>query len=267
MGRKTNARVGTETSQAAEMDDAAALDVAGTAPGEAADDGEAAGAIAQPPQPAEGALQDGQVPPGGDPGRVAGHTAAEKEDVTDEAETVSGEQDSTAQGQHDPGGELAAQTDAAASVGTGPEAGVGAAADEEPMTAFEKAAFAAAMARYEIEVILEINVGIGTGRYGKSLSLEAARFILAERGAPAESIAIHLALKGLGGSRKPDTLTVLGWAVFKDVFTRVFDHLDAIEKAAAAAAAVAPPAPAWPGERVMKVEPGPLDAAGGMLRR
>jgi hypothetical protein len=165
---------------------------------------------------------------------------AEKEGMSDEAATVSGEQDSTASGQRDP--------DRVASMG-----------------AFERATFAAAMARHEVEDVLEIDVK--TGRYGKSLSLEAARFILAERGAPAESIPIHLALKGLGGSRKPDALTVLGWAVFKDVFTRVFDHLDAIEKAAAAAAAKAPPAPAWPGERALQAEPGPLDATGGMLRR
>lgn len=387
MGRKTNARVGAETSQAPEMDDAAALDVGGAALGEAADDGEAAGAIAQPPQPAEGGLQDGEVSPGGDPGGDTVAAAAEKEGVTDEAAHGADDENPAASGQRDPDGTAepasgasgggtdgataadadgdklifdttpATADDAIARLvrdgdadpeGTarlnypglfaewppydpdaercvacnvafragemvlpnadggiihiaccGPEresyvngdgepladdepiptgyawhpeappmppAEPAAAPEEKPMSAFETAACAARWASYEVlEVIADIEVSEQC--QNKPKSLEAARFILAERGAPAESIPIHLALKGLGGARKPDALTVLGWAVFKDVFCRVFDHLDAIEKAAAAAAAVAPPAPAWPGERVMKAEPGPLDAAGGMLRR
>lgn len=137
-----------------------------------------------------------------------------------------------------------------------------------PATAFEKAFYVAAGARYAaVDIVAGGLVIPDTGKYGRESASEAARFILAERGAPAESIPIHLALKGLGGARKPDALTVLGWAVFKDVFCRVFDHLDAIEKAEAAAAATAAPAPAWPGERALQAEPGPLDASGGMLRR
>ncbi len=96
---------------------------------------------------------------------------------------------------------------------------------------------------------------------------EAARFILSERGASAESIPIHLALKRLGGSRTPDAETVLGWAVFKDVFCRIYDHLDGLEKAAAAAAAAEPATPAWPGKRAFARKPGPFSATQGLTRR
>lgn len=99
-----------------------------------------------------------------------------------------------------------------------------------------------------------------------SLWRPAADFVAANRDAPAEAIAIHLALKKLGGSTAPDKLEISLWNVFKTVFVLVHEALVEADRAAVEAL----PAGAsniWPGELAMQPQPGAFDAAGFVPRR
>jgi hypothetical protein len=98
---------------------------------------------------------------------------------------------------------------------------------------------------------------------------QAAEFVLANREAPAESIAIDLALKKVGGSMQPSAREIKLWSVFRTVFLLIHDQIDA-EEEAAAAAAVPPAAPAgkaWPGDLALTPQPSAFDPAGFSPRR
>ena len=94
----------------------------------------------------------------------------------------------------------------------------------------------------------------------------AAEFVAAHRDAPADSIAIHLALKKIGGTMKPTPAEVSLWNVFKTVFLLVHDAL--VEADRQAAAVVEPEAAqAWPGDLAMQPQASAFDAAGFSPRR
>jgi len=97
--------------------------------------------------------------------------------------------------------------------------------------------------------------------------VEASVFAMANRDAPAQSIAIHLAMKKLGGSMNPEPVDVMLWSVFRDVLLRVLDHLKAIDDAAAAKAAEPAPAGGLPLDRALDPQRNPFDAASGFSPR
>lgn len=88
--------------------------------------------------------------------------------------------------------------------------------------------------------------------------VEAAAFVLADRNSPAHSIPIHLALKKLGGSMKPEPVDVMLWGVFRSTLLAVHDHLQAIDDAETAKAASPAPAGGMPLDRAMTAQAEPL---------
>lgn len=137
-----------------------------------------------------------------------------------------------------------------------------------PHTVVEKAGMTAAASMNEAFWALDGNTRDAEDRLHGNYALwrPAADFVIANRDAPAEAIAIHLAMKKIGGTMTPKPVEVSLWNVFKTVFLLVHDAL-VVELARQAAPAPAEPAPSWPGDRAMQPQAGPFDATGYFARR
>lgn len=133
------------------------------------------------------------------------------------------------------------------------------------MTISEKAVLSGVLAMFSTQHTLELLSE--AAEFDTPATRAAGAFVLANRDAPAQAIAIELALKKLGGSMKPDAAEVLGWSIFRHVTLAVHDHLQAEAKAAAEAEAKPAPVGGYPGDKAMQAQPGGFDAAGFSPRR
>lgn len=137
-----------------------------------------------------------------------------------------------------------------------------------PHTAVEKAGMTAAASMNEAFWVLVSKILTNDDeRLHSNFSLwrPAADFVIANRDAPAEAIAIHLARKKIGGTMTPEPVEITLWTVFKTVFLLVHDAI--VEAAKQATPAPAEPAPSWPGDLAMQPQPGAFDATGYLTRR
>lgn len=140
----------------------------------------------------------------------------------------------------------------------------------QPNTVIDRAAMAAAASMNEaFWVLMETSNPWNDqqerihGNY--ALWRPAAEFVIANRDAPADAIAIHLAIKKIGGTMTPEPVEITLWNVFKTVFLLVHDALVDADRQAAVVEPVA--AQAWPGDLAMQPQPSAFDPAGFSPRR